>query len=92
MMTVGELCERDIINVATGATLGAVDDIAISSDNAAVTHVILYGRLKLFGLLGREEDTYIPWTDIQKIGKDVLLVDTKTEPQPQTKKKFPLFG
>ncbi|MEG2653696.1 MAG: YlmC/YmxH family sporulation protein [Ruthenibacterium sp.] len=92
MMTVGELCERDIINVATGANLGAVDDIAFSSDNAAVTHVILYGRLKLFGLLGREEDTYIPWTDIQKIGKDVLLVDTKTEPQTQTKKKFPLFG
>lgn len=82
-MTVGELCERDIVNVQSGANLGRVDDLAFSPETAAITHVVLYGRLKLFGLLGREEDVYIPWNDIQKIGEDVLLVDTPTEHLPK---------
>lgn len=75
-MTLSELCEKDVINVSTGVNLGRVDDLTFDPEHAVVTHVVLYGRLKLFGLLGREEDTLIPWGDIQKIGDDVLLVDT----------------
>ncbi len=50
-----------------------MDDISFEPETARITGVILYGRLKLFGLLGREEDTAIPWGDIEKIGTDVLL-------------------
>ena len=75
-MTVYELCERDVVNVTTGQNLGKVDDISFEPETASITGVILYGRLKLFGLLGREEDTAIPWGDIEKIGTDVLLVRT----------------
>lgn len=82
-MTVGELCERDVVNVASGANLGRVDDLAFSPETAVITHVVLYGKLKLFGLLGREEDLCIPWSHIQKIGEDVLLVDTPTENLPK---------
>ncbi|MFQ9681731.1 MAG: PRC-barrel domain-containing protein [Ruthenibacterium lactatiformans] len=60
-MTVYELCERDVVNVTTGQNLGKVDDISFEPETASITGVILYGRLKLFGLLGREEDTAIPW-------------------------------
>ena len=45
---------------------------------------------KLFGLLGREEDTAIPWGDIEKIGTDVLLVRTAVSAPPRSRKK--LFG
>ena len=65
-MTVYELCERDVVNVTTGQNLGKVDDISFEPETASITGVILYGRLKLFGLLGREEDTAIPWGDIEK--------------------------
>ena len=51
-MTVYELCERDVVNVTTGQNLGKVDDISFEPETASITGVILYGRLKLFGLLG----------------------------------------
>ena len=47
---------------------------------------MLYGRLKLFGLLGREEDVAIPWKEIEKIGEDVLLVRTEAQVKRQSKK------
>ena len=84
-MTVYELCERDVVNVTTGQNLGKVEP-----ETASITGVILYGRLKLFGLLGREEDTAIPWGDIEKIGTDVLLVRTAVSAPPRSRKK--LFG
>ncbi|MEF9969152.1 MAG: YlmC/YmxH family sporulation protein [Ruthenibacterium sp.] len=83
-MTLYELCQRDVINMTTGENLGRVDDITFVENSAVITHIVLYGRLKLFGLFGREEDTLIPWTDIQKIGTDVLLVETAlAEPKPR---------
>ena len=44
----------------------------------------------MFVLLGREEDTAIPWGDIEKIGTDVLLVRTAVSAPPRSRKK--LFG
>ncbi|MEG2166105.1 MAG: YlmC/YmxH family sporulation protein [Ruthenibacterium sp.] len=85
-MTLYELCQRDVINITTGENLGRVDDITFVENSAAITHVVLYGRLKLFGLLGREEDTLIPWADIQKIGADVLLVETAAIESQKVKK------
>ena len=81
-MTVYELCERDVVNVTTGQNLGKVDDISFEPETASITGVI--------GLLGREEDTAIPWGDIEKIGTDVLLVRTAVSAPPRSRKK--LFG
>lgn len=80
-MTVYELCERDVVNVTTGQNLGKVDDISFEPETARITGVILYGRLKLFGLLGREEDRYIPWDRVRRFGEDIILVEQ--EPQPR---------
>lgn len=80
-MTVYELCERDVVNVTTGQNLGKVDDISFEPETASITGVILYGRLKLFGLLGREEDRYIPWDRVRRFGEDIILVEQ--EPQPR---------
>ena len=62
-----------------------MDDISFEPETARITGVILYGRLKLFGLLGREEDTAIPWGDIEKIGTDVLLVHGSIRRSPNEK-------
>ena len=76
-MTVYELCERDVVNVTTGQNLGKVDDISFEPETASITGVILYGRLKLFGLLGREEDQYIPWSAVRRFGEDIILVERR---------------
>lgn len=44
-------------------------------ENARLTALVVYGRPRLFGLLGREEDIVIRWPDIQVIGEDTILVN-----------------
>ena len=38
----------------------------------------------LFGLLGREPDTVIPWRDIEMIGGDIVLVKCDAPPQRES--------
>ena len=37
--------------------------------------LIVPGRLRLLGLLGREEDIVFPWTAVRRVGEDVILVE-----------------
>lgn len=83
MVTMYELCERDVIDVTTGANLGRVDDLIIDDETATVQELVVYGRLRWFGLLGREDDTHIPWRDIVRVGEDVILVRTDLPQRPK---------
>ena len=44
---------------------------------ARLQSLILLGRPRLFGLLGREENLTIPWQEIETIGTDAVLVHTQ---------------
>ena len=44
------------------------------------------GQPHLFGLLGRDETLVIPWTDIETLGVDAILVRTEL-PEPEAKKQ-----
>ena len=69
-----ELRSKDVINVKNGCRLGMVCDFEIDLSTARITALIVYGRLRLFGLLGRQKDIVIRWCDIQLIGDDTILV------------------
>ena len=86
-----ELCERDVVSVKNGANLGRVDDLRVDETTARVQSLVIYGRLKWFGLLGREEDLSIPWEEIVTIGSDVVLVNTDLPPRERKLKKFLKF-
>ena len=85
-MTLYELCRHDVVDLSTGANLGSVDDIIFDSAAATVTHLVLYGKPRLFGLLGRGEDLQVPWQEIEKIGRDVVRVRS-APPSAETQKK-----
>ena len=36
--------------------------------------LIVPGRLRCLGLLGREEEILLPWETLEKLGEDILLV------------------
>ncbi len=74
MCSVEELACKDVININDGGRLGFVDDVEIDLDDGKVKSLIVYGRRKFFGLMGREDDLVIPWESIQKIGEDIILV------------------
>lgn len=76
-MTIRELCEKEVVQLEQGVCLGRADDLAFDPATARLQNLILLGRPRLFGLLGREENLTIPWQEIETIGTDAVLVHTQ---------------
>lgn len=76
-MTFRELSKKEVVQLEEGACLGRIDDLVIDPETARVEKLLMLGRPKLFGLLGRGETLVIDWGEIEKIGTDALLVSTK---------------
>ena len=85
-MTIRELCEKEVVQLEQGVCLGRADDLTFDPATARLQSLILLGRPRLFGLLGRDETLVIPWTDIETLGVDAILVRTEL-PEPETKKQ-----
>jgi hypothetical protein len=53
-----------------------------------VQALVVPGPLKLFGLLGRGEDTVFAWSEIRRFGNDTILVEgTPQQVRFQRKKR-----
>ncbi len=72
-----ELRCKEVINICDGCRLGYVGDLDLRIPEGEVTAIIVPGPLRLFGLLGRGEEYYIPWHAIRRIGDDVILIEHK---------------
>ena len=75
-MTFQELCSKEVVQLQEGICLGRIDDAVIDPERAQIQSLLMLGRPRLFGLLGRSETLTIPWEEIEKIGTDALLVRT----------------
>lgn len=65
---------KEVIDITTGERLGNIDDAEINLETSEVVSLVIYGRLRLFGLFGREDDIVVSCGDIKVIGNDVVLV------------------
>ena len=81
-LTFRELCSKEVVQLKDGACLGRVDDVELDADTARIGSLLLLGRPRLFGLLGRDETLTIPWADIERIGLDAILVRTDIPAPP----------
>ncbi len=77
------LHDKEVINVCDGSRLGCVDDVEVDTCTAQLTALVIFGRPKLLGLLGHEDDVVIPWREIEIIGDETILV---SRPHPPTEK------
>lgn len=66
---------KEVIDIGTGDRYGFIGDAQLDPEEGTVKALIIYGRLRLWGLLGREDDFIVPWQSIQRIGEDTVLVD-----------------
>lgn len=69
-----DLVKREVISLETGAKIGYVDDVRLDVNTAAIDSLVVFGVKRLFGLLGESEDVIIPWSELEMIGEDALLV------------------
>lgn len=73
---VSELRYKEIINVSDGSRYGWVGDVEVDLESGQVRALVVPGCLRLFGLLGREEDRVFPWEAVRRFGADTILVET----------------
>lgn len=74
-MRLSDLQSKNIVNVFDGKNVGSIIDANISNDGNIESLVIEAN--KKFLSFSKEEDMLVPWTDITKIGEDVILVNLK---------------
>jgi YlmC/YmxH family sporulation protein len=72
---IAELRYKEVICVSDGSRFGYVGDLEIDLDSGQVRSLVVPGRRKWFGLLGREQDRYIPWSAVKRFGEDIILVE-----------------
>ena len=82
-----QLRDKEIINVNDGSRYGYVGDLEIDLDTGQVRALVVPGRLRLLGLLGREEDQIFPWESVRRFGEDIILVDAQRP--PPRRRRFP---
>ncbi len=70
---------KEIVSISDGTRFGYVGDLEIDLDSGQVRTLIVPGRLRLFGLLGRERDRRIPWASVRRIGEDIILVEEPSQ-------------
>lgn len=70
-----DLRYKEIIDIQDGTRYGYVGDVVLDTDSGQLSALVVYGRLRLFGLLGREEDLVFPWTAVKRFGEDIILVE-----------------
>ena len=69
-----DMSYKEVIDLQTGQRLGCVRDVEIDPDTGRVIALIIPGRLKWLGLLGREPETVIPWERVQRMGEDIIFL------------------
>ena len=89
-----DMHHKEVINIKDGNRLGCVNDIEIDVTCAKLVAIVVYGRLRFFGLFGREDDIIIKWDQIEIIGEDTILVNFHCAPRRKRRGKWMgnLFG
>ena len=72
------LRHRDVINISTGNRMGRVCDALIDLRSGQITALIVPGPCR-WGWFGREDDYILPWSNIVRVGTDIVLVEVKGE-------------
>ena len=79
---IAELRYKEVISMEDGTRFGYVGDVEVDLDTGRVHALVIPGRRRLFGLLGREADRYISWSHVRRFGEDIILVNTSEEARP----------
>ena len=70
-----ELRCREIINIRDGCRLGYVCDVEVELPEGRVCALWAPGPWRWLGLFGHEGYYRIPWSCIQQVGADMILVN-----------------
>lgn len=73
-MQISELQNKEIINLIDGRNLGNIVDLDIEVGTGQIIGVVV-AKANFLGFLSKQEDYFIKWEEIEKIGTDLLFVN-----------------
>ncbi len=76
-MRLSELQNKDVININTGVKVGNIIDVKVNSETGKIESLILE-RKKFSSFFSANEEIEIYYSQINKIGEDVILVENIT--------------
>ena len=77
-MSLGELRQKDVVNVRDGMCLGRPLDLVFCPGDGRITGLVVPGESRMMAWFrGEKCGTVIPWERICRIGEDVILVDVE---------------
>ncbi|WP_026674362.1 YlmC/YmxH family sporulation protein [Alkalihalobacterium bogoriense] len=83
MMKISDLQTKDIVNIDNGKRLGHLGDLDINLSTGRIDALIIGGTGRMMSFFQKEAEMVIPWSNIVKIGSDVILVQLPDDYQAQ---------
>ncbi|MBQ4262674.1 MAG: YlmC/YmxH family sporulation protein [Bacilli bacterium] len=75
MMKLSELQRKNIINIRDGKIVGKIVDVEVDTNSGLLIKLIIEKAHLVRNIFSSEEDITIKFTQIKKLGEDVILID-----------------
>jgi len=70
-----DIRQKEVINMHNGKRMGTIIDMDFSPDGR-INSITVPGEMRLMDVFrGQKNNVVIPWSNIAKIGEDVILVN-----------------
>ncbi len=76
-MRLSDLQSKNLVNINDGRNIGNIIDVKVNEENGNIKSLIIEGKGNMFSFLNKDSEVEISWSDIKKIGEDVILVNLK---------------
>lgn len=79
MVSTQSIKNKEVINIYDGKSLGFVYDIEVNLERGTIEGIVVPAQRSFFSFFNKDQDdTFIKWKDIKRIGDDVILVDVSS--------------
>lgn len=67
--------QKEVINLKDGKILGFIIDVQADFENGEISSIVVAKTGRIFNSMSSKNNVTIPWSNIKKIGEDVILVE-----------------
>ena len=84
-----EFRKKEVINICDCQKLGHVNDLIFDVCSGKITHIVVPGPGKWFGIFDCDDEIIIDFCAIKQIGPDIILVEVSKDKLHGHGKKHP---
>ncbi|AZV42323.1 MULTISPECIES: YlmC/YmxH family sporulation protein [Peribacillus] len=74
-MRLSELGGKEIVDVNRAERLGVLGQTDLEFDESGQITALIIPSVKWFGLMKSGQEIRVPWSDIKKVGADMVIID-----------------